>query len=205
MSNARVQPLDPTRERILDATSLAIAQYGVRKVNLSEIATLAGVSRPTLYKHFASKEELLLAVADHEKDRFASDIAAALRGVHGIDRLERALRFMVDFQQVSTMRGLVVLEPGFMLDQLRRSFRTMRAGLIPIFKEVADELDIDPKRAKDLADLATRAAWSHFMIEGDNKGQLLWELRHIAGLDQLEPARKPPKKASRPPPARRSD
>ena len=50
-----------TRQRILAATAEVLGRNGKTKLSLSEVATQAGVSRPTLYRWFASKEELLSA------------------------------------------------------------------------------------------------------------------------------------------------
>ena len=51
-----------TRHRILVATAEVLARSGQTKLSLSEVALQAGVSRPTLYRWFASKGELLDAV-----------------------------------------------------------------------------------------------------------------------------------------------
>lgn len=186
MSASKPSRPDSVRERILQATSVAVAQYGVRKVSLSEIALLAGVSRPTLYKYFGSKEDLLSAVAEHEKGRFDHEFGAALHGLSGTARLEHALRFIASFQHAYSMRGLVGLEPGFILDQLERSLRTMTAGLQPLFDERARELGIDPSRSVDMTDAVVRLALSHFLIQGSAE-QLLQELLLVARLEGADP------------------
>jgi AcrR family transcriptional regulator len=173
-----VAPPGSTRTRLLEATGRALARSGPRKLSLTDIAALAGVSRPTLYRHFASKEELLLALAAHEKQRFEAELAAALKGLTGAARLDRALRFVVEFQRDHAMRGLVAVEPAFMLDQLERALRTMSAALVPLFEP--RRRAGGPARAADLADLVVRIASSHFLIPGDDD-QLLRELRHVAG------------------------
>ncbi len=177
-----VATADSTRLRLLDATGVALARYGPRKLSLTDIAALAGVSRPTLYRHFASKEDLLLALADHEKDRFDTELGAALHGLTGAARLDRALRFMVEFQQDYPMRGLVVIEPAFMLEQLETALRTMRAALVPLFEQLDPRSGRGPAGPADLADLVVRTALSHFLIAGDDATQLLRQLRHVAGL-----------------------
>jgi AcrR family transcriptional regulator len=179
---ATTTPADSTRVRLLDATGVALARYGPRKLSLTDIAALAGVSRPTLYRHFASKEELLLALAEHEKQRYDTELAAALHGLEGAKRLDRALRFMVEFQQDYPMRGLVVIEPAFMLEQLETSLRARRASLIPLFEQLGPRAARGGAGPADLADLVVRTALSHFLIAGDDDTQLLRELRHIAGL-----------------------
>jgi AcrR family transcriptional regulator len=192
-------PDDSTRTRLLDATSLALAQFGPRKVSLSEIAALAGVSRPTLYRYFASKDDLLLALADHEKHRFESGLAAKLEGLTGEARLDRAMRHVIEFQRGYHMEDLVLTEPAFMVDQLRRALRTMAGSLTPLFQELA--VPGEATRPADKADLVVRLALSHFLIRG-SEAQLLRELRHAAGLTSTG-ARPAPANAPRSRPRRR--
>ncbi|MDT5219408.1 MAG: hypothetical protein QOF15_1513, partial [Mycobacterium sp.] len=85
-----------TRQRILAATAEVLARSGKTKLSLSEVATQAGVSRPTLYRWFASKEELLSAFAQYERQGFESGLARATTGLKGVERLDAALRFIVD-------------------------------------------------------------------------------------------------------------
>ncbi len=174
-------PEESTRTRLLEATVAAVARSGPRKVSLSDVAALAGVSRPTLYRYFASKEELLLALAAYEKGRFEALLAAALDGLVGVARLERAMRFIVEYQADSPHRGLVVVEPAFMLDQLTRALGTMASSLVPLFEEVGPHVGGGAMSAADQADLVVRIALSHFLIQGDDD-QLLRQLRHAAGL-----------------------
>ena len=56
-----------TRQRILAATAEVLGRNGKTKLSLSEVAAQAGVSRPTLYRWFASKEELLSAFSQLRK------------------------------------------------------------------------------------------------------------------------------------------
>ena len=48
------------REIILEAALEHFAEVGFRGANLDEIASRSGVSKPVLYDHFASKEDLFL-------------------------------------------------------------------------------------------------------------------------------------------------
>jgi AcrR family transcriptional regulator len=52
------------RERLLAAAECLFARRGVELVNMSEIAREAGVGQGTLYRHFAHKGELALALLD---------------------------------------------------------------------------------------------------------------------------------------------
>ena len=170
---------DPMRTRLLDATSVLLARYGPRKLSLSAIASVAGVSRPTLYRHFSSKKDLLVALAGHEKARFEFKLAEVLDGLTGVNRLDRALRFMVEFQNDYPMQGLVLIEPGFILDQLEQSLRTMAPTLASLFSASGLRGTASPD---DRANLVVRIALSHFLVRGED-AQLLRQLRHVAGID----------------------
>ena len=50
-----------TRERLLGAARAAFARRGYGATTTAEIAAAAGCSEPTLFKHFGSKQELLVA------------------------------------------------------------------------------------------------------------------------------------------------
>src|ERR1700739_587773 len=43
-----------------------LCRHGYGKLNLSDVATQAGISRPTFYKFFSSKDELLSAFSQVE-------------------------------------------------------------------------------------------------------------------------------------------
>ena len=166
---------ESVRDRLLEAAGLVLADAGPRSLHMSAVAAEAGVSRPTLYAYFPTKQDLLSGLASYQRARFNQGLEWALAGLTGAERLDRALAFMIEFQRAYPMRKLVLIEPEFMLDQLERSLRSMSASLVPLFEEA---LEVDGATAADLADLAVRTAISHFLIPRDAE-QLVRELRHI--------------------------
>jgi len=56
------------RIRILDAAKQLFAQYGFQRTGMVDIAKAASVSRPALYLHFHSKEEVYYALAQFMVD-----------------------------------------------------------------------------------------------------------------------------------------
>jgi AcrR family transcriptional regulator len=73
-SPLRAEQALETRSRILDAAIRVIAR-GIATVSIPAVAREAGVSVPTIYRHFRSKADLLAAVYPHVAKR------------HGLDRL----------------------------------------------------------------------------------------------------------------------
>jgi AcrR family transcriptional regulator len=63
-SQLRAQQADETRSRILDAT-IRVMAAGVGTLSIPDVAREAGVSVPTVYRHFGTKAALLAAVHPH--------------------------------------------------------------------------------------------------------------------------------------------
>lgn len=64
------------RERIIDAAMRCIARHGPQKTGLSDVAAELGITRQTVYRHFASTDELLIAVGFAGADSFLDRLAA---------------------------------------------------------------------------------------------------------------------------------
>lgn len=81
---------EDTRRALLDAAGAAIRRSGVH-ASLEEIARQAGVSKGGLIYHFASKEDLILALARDHLSAFRDSVYARLDpGDEGPGRLTRA-------------------------------------------------------------------------------------------------------------------
>ena len=70
-----------TRQRILAATAEVLGRNGMTKLSLSEVAVQAGVSRPTLYRWFASKRDLLDGFVVWERQFYERAVADATAGL----------------------------------------------------------------------------------------------------------------------------
>src|ERR1700749_3881681 len=55
-------PVASARERILNAAYELFSRRGIRAVGTEEVIERAGVAKATLYRHFATKNDLVLAV-----------------------------------------------------------------------------------------------------------------------------------------------
>ena len=102
-SELRAQQATTTRERILDATVRVLAG-GLADVTVPAVAREAGVSVPTVYRHFRTKRDLLAALQPHLQRRAGIDpnalpnsidelrgsLVAVLSGMEGLDDVMRA-------------------------------------------------------------------------------------------------------------------
>ena len=71
-SDLRAEHAEETRERILDA-ALRVAATGLASLSIPAVAREAGVSVPTVYRHFGTKADLLAAMYPHAARRAGLD------------------------------------------------------------------------------------------------------------------------------------
>ena len=63
-----------TRDRILSAAYKLCYREGFARVSVDAIATVAGVTKRTIYYHFESKDEIVAAVLDNQHSRALAQI-----------------------------------------------------------------------------------------------------------------------------------
>lgn len=83
-------------EAILDAAHERIADASYDTVTMDEIAAQVGISKATLYQHFASKEELMARVigrAIRRTERYLDELPEALSP---IERLEATVAYVIE-------------------------------------------------------------------------------------------------------------
>jgi AcrR family transcriptional regulator len=74
----RARRLERTRTLLLDAAEEVFAEKGFTPASLDDIARAAGYTKGAIYKHFATKEELFLAVSDRYWRRYFDNFAEVL-------------------------------------------------------------------------------------------------------------------------------
>lgn len=67
----------PARQRILDTAFRLFYAHGVRGVGVDTVIAESGVAKATLYKHFPSKDDLVLAYLDRVDELWRGQLEAA--------------------------------------------------------------------------------------------------------------------------------
>ncbi|MHB1519018.1 MAG: TetR/AcrR family transcriptional regulator [Acidimicrobiales bacterium] len=124
--------------RLVDAARLLAAESGSSNFTVSDVASRAGVSLRSFYRHFPGKDDLLLALFEEEARLGAELLAGALGPASS--PLERLRRYVVE------LSGFMVAGSGYasllVREHLRLSERRaeeLRIALAPL----VDMLDVE--------------------------------------------------------------
>jgi AcrR family transcriptional regulator len=74
----RTRATSEPRQRILETADRLFYQEGIRAVGIDRIIAEAGVAKMSLYKHFPSKDELIVSVLQHREEVFQIWFQAAI-------------------------------------------------------------------------------------------------------------------------------
>lgn len=87
---------DEARKRIVDATLRTIDQRGAEQTTLSEVADALGITRRTVYRYFASAEELFTAVADVALRGFVAQVEAITADMDVSGQLVEVVAYIIE-------------------------------------------------------------------------------------------------------------
>jgi AcrR family transcriptional regulator len=110
----------PARERILETAYDLFARRGIRDVGVDEIIERSGVAKATLYRHFPSKDALVLAFLDRREQLWTHGFVEAGAKKRGRTPEEQLLAIFdvfdgwfrtKDFEACSFINVLLALGP----------------------------------------------------------------------------------------------
>ena len=154
------------RERLLDAAAACVARDGVVATGVAAVASEAGVSRPTVYRYFRDRDELLNATFARASTLLAERHAAHVaRFVHAGDMAVESIVFMLGELGRDEVLGPLFRAQFELGAHTVRSFtsawslRTAMRGLQPL-REAAGW---DDAEMLEVTEILTRAVLAFFV------------------------------------------
>ena len=108
---------EPARDRILEAAYDLFSRHGIRAVGVDRIVKEAGVAKMSLYRHFPSKDDLVVAFLDLREQRFTREwleVEARRRGSTPRESLLAVFDLFDEWFQASDFYGCAFI--GTMLE-----------------------------------------------------------------------------------------
>lgn len=149
------------RQRVLAAAKALFAEHGVANVHMAQIAEAAGVGKGTLYRRFANKADLCVALMHDQLSEHQAAMLARLQGMQEakvpyLARLQDFLEEVVSFteqhvpllyevQRGGQIDGLEGDSPFFEWQHMTVSGllnAAVRAGELPAHTDVAMRVDL---------------------------------------------------------------
>ncbi len=105
-------------EAILDAALVEFERHGFQRVALDDVARRAGVSRTTIYRRFANRDELVAAVIERENVVLFADIAAELKHAEKPANyyVEAFTQSILMFRRHRVLNQMMTDEPALVLE-----------------------------------------------------------------------------------------
>lgn len=151
----------PTRERIVDAAEQLMRSIGLARATTKEIASAAGCSEAALYKHFASKEELFIAVLQERLPPLGPLLAEFAEDPSPLGTeeclLDVARKAVVFYQASVPITASLFAEPS-LLRRHRAALRELGVGPQTPVEALAGFLRAEQKRGRVRADADPEAA-----------------------------------------------
>jgi AcrR family transcriptional regulator len=135
-------------EEILTTAERLLTERGYANLNMDELADVVGISKPTLYQHFKSKEELVAQVVLRGFDETEQFLAKPL-DESAIERLKGLLRWWITKRyaagnMMSGMRPDALWNAMRANPDLETRKARMHAHLSSLIDTAKGEGDIDP-------------------------------------------------------------
>ena len=171
MAVAKAKQNPDTQARILEAALACVKRWGIEKVTLNDIAQEAGVTRPTVYSYFGSRDEVVryalmqsgIAFAQEmlkHVERFATPAERVIEStLFSLKRLpkEPALALLAESNLVSFFNTYALTSP---------ESHEIRRGL---FRQILGDADMALEELDEVTEVATRFLLSLLTMQGNKK------------------------------------
>lgn len=112
---------DAREDAILEALEELSAARGFANITMDDVADEVGISKATLYQHFASKDAMLTRLLAHHTERFLAWVESTA-DQSPVARLRQTMQFLMT-EHIAPFRGMI---------------RIRREDVVPVFENDAD-------------------------------------------------------------------
>ena len=181
--------VNPKRQAILDAATRAFITSGYSGVSMEAIAEAAPVSKPTLYNHFNSKQDLFAAVIEGKCQALLGTLNSVQTEVNdpvaGLRAIATEFIELVYAQDALQLYRLIIAEQQQFPELGELVYRT---GPAPVLRQMSSYLaELDGQGILQVADLEMSSHLFLDMLKGDQHFRCLLGLQ--AGLSDTEKQR----------------
>jgi AcrR family transcriptional regulator len=185
-------------DRFAASAFALFSRHGIKNVSLDQVAAHAGVTKGSLYWHFKSKDEVILAASAHYYAAYHRRINEGLaRVTDPAKRLARTVETAVQIcltDHANRVFTTEIFTLAITNDKLRRSWRqfsdTVRDFYINLVKAAAAAGRLkthDPERAVDfmlsaMEGIKLRALYEPHLCAPDHAEETCAQLKQILGL-----------------------
>jgi AcrR family transcriptional regulator len=128
------------RDQIIDAATNAFIRHGYRRVTMGDLAKEAGISRPTLYSVFASKEDVFTAVAEQMMQGTLAEIRERVAELDPLaEKLDAVFEIWVVrsyelIHQLPDAKELIECTQAFSQEVIEAAYAELEAVLLSIIE-----------------------------------------------------------------------
>lgn len=155
-----------------------IGRRGARRLSMSEISDASGVSRGTLYRYFATKDEVLDAVGEFISSGFEAGVRAAAAAHAGpVERFSAVMDFFARYTAERSLAEIFQVEAEFHLSFFRSHFERHKAALRDALEISLDYLEKLRGLAIDREvsiEMLVRLQLSTLIVPTDARWQRAW-------------------------------
>jgi TetR/AcrR family transcriptional repressor of mexJK operon len=178
------KPHNPKRQAILDAATRAFITHGYSGASMEAIAEAAPVSKPTLYNHFKSKQDLFAAVIECRCEALLSTLSSVQAELNdpvaGLSAIAGAFIDLLYADEALQLYRLIIAEQQQFPELGELIYRS---GPEPVLRQMASYLaELNARGILKIADLETSSRLFLDMLKGDQHFRCLLGLQ--SGLSE---------------------
>ena len=125
--------LDARRQQIVEAARVRFASHGFARTSMADIVTESGLSNGAIYRYFASKEEIVIAVCEQASDALPK--ALTVEAVNGfLEHVRTLAREKGHARLVAQIYAEAALSPA-LAEIVQQQLSAMRAAVADLITD----------------------------------------------------------------------